>query len=98
LGLWPDLACCLGGILTRLAGIVLGSGLGGFVDGITLHQIMQWLNMGSALLTPTTMAALAQNMVWDGLFQAAPPGLTLFGVLMRWSDGVAGLTLHVCRF
>jgi uncharacterized membrane protein len=30
----------------RLAGIVLGLGLGGFVDGITLHQIMQWHNMG----------------------------------------------------
>ena len=29
----------------RLAGIVLGLGLGGFVDGIALHQIMQWHNM-----------------------------------------------------
>ena len=34
----------------RLAGIVLGLGLGGFVDGIALHQIMQWHNMGSAVL------------------------------------------------
>ena len=50
----------------RLAGIVLGLGLGGFVDGITLHQIMQWHNMGSAVLPPTTMDAMAQNMVWDG--------------------------------
>ena len=55
----------------RLAGIVLGLGLGGFVDGITLHQIMQWHNMGSAVLPPTTMDAMAQNMVWDGLFHAA---------------------------
>ena len=39
----------------RLAGIVLGLGLGGFVDGITLHQIMQWHNMGSAVLPPTAM-------------------------------------------
>ena len=29
----------------RLAGIVLGLGLGRFVDGITLHQIMQWHNV-----------------------------------------------------
>ena len=74
----------------RLAGIVLGLGLGGFVDGITLHQIMQWHNMGSAVLPPTTMDAMAQNMVWDGMFHAATLVLTLVGVLMLWSDGVAG--------
>ena len=37
------------------AGVVLGIGLGGFVDGIALHQIAQWHNMGSAILPPTTM-------------------------------------------
>jgi uncharacterized membrane protein len=75
----------------RLAGIVLRVGFGGFVDGITLHQIMQWHNMGSAVLPPTTMDAVAQNMVWDGLFHMATLVLTLIGVLMLWSDGVAGL-------
>ncbi|HET8916238.1 MAG TPA: DUF2243 domain-containing protein, partial [Propionibacteriaceae bacterium] len=54
-------------MLMRRAGIVLGVGLGGFVDGITLHQIMQWHNMGSALLPPTTMDAMAKNMLWDGM-------------------------------
>jgi uncharacterized membrane protein len=74
----------------RLAGIVLGLGLGGFVDGITLHQIMQWHNMGSAVLPPTTMAAMAQNMTWDGMFHGVTLVLTIIGVLMLWSDGVAG--------
>jgi uncharacterized membrane protein len=69
---------------------VLGLGLGGFVDGITLHQIMQWHNMGSAVLPPTTMDAMAKNMVGDGMFHAATLLLTLVGVLMLWSDGVAG--------
>lgn len=27
------------------AGILSGVGLGGFVDGIVLHQILQWHNM-----------------------------------------------------
>ena len=40
------------------AGILLGIGLGGFVDGIALHQIAQWHNMGSAILPPTTMDAM----------------------------------------
>ena len=70
----------------RLAGIVLGLGLGGFVDGIALHQIMQWHNMGSAVLPPTTMDAMAQNMVWDGMFHAATLVLTLVGV----RDAVVG--------
>ncbi len=29
----------------RLPGIVLGVGLGGFVDGILLHQLLQWHHM-----------------------------------------------------
>ena len=69
------------------AGLVLGLGLGGFVDGITLHQIMQWHNMGSAVLPPVTMEAMSQNMVWDGLFHAATLVLTVIGVVMLWSEG-----------
>src|SRR5690606_274295 len=45
-------------------GLFLGLGLGGFIDGIFLHQIAQWHNMGSAILPPTTMDAMSQNMRW----------------------------------
>lgn len=76
----------------RLAGIVLGVGLGGSVDGIILHQIMQWHNMGSAVLPPTTLDAMAQNVAWQGMFHAATLVVTLIGVLMLWSDGAAGLS------
>ena len=34
------------------AGVMLGTGLGGFLDGIVLHQIAQWHNMGSAVVPP----------------------------------------------
>ena len=30
---------------TRLPGLLLGIGLGGFVDGIVLHQLLQWHHM-----------------------------------------------------
>jgi len=53
---------------------------------------MQWHNMGSAVLPPTTMDAMAQNMTWDAKFHAATLILTLVGVLMLWSDGLAGLS------
>jgi uncharacterized membrane protein len=69
------------------AGTVLGFGLGGFVDGIALHQIMQWHNMGSAVLPPVTLDAMHVNMMWDGLFHAATWIVTFIGVWMLWSEG-----------
>lgn len=74
----------------RAAGITLGVGLGGFVDGIALHQIVHWHNMGSAVLPPTTMEAMRQNMRWDGLFHAATWLITLAGVWLLWRDGRRG--------
>jgi uncharacterized membrane protein len=71
------------------AATVLGVGLGGFVDGIVLHQIAQWHNMGSAVLAPVTMEAMSQNMMWDGLFHGATWLITLIGVYM--------LRAAVCR-
>jgi uncharacterized membrane protein len=72
------------------AGVVLGVGLGGFADGIALHQIAQWHNMGSAILPPHTMAAMRQNMAWDGWFHAATWAITLVGVFMLWRAGQRG--------
>lgn len=71
------------------AGVVLGVGLGGFADGIALHQLAQWHNMGSAVLRPDTMAAMKQNMVWDGLFHAGTWLITLAGVWLLWRDARA---------
>jgi uncharacterized membrane protein len=52
------------------AGLVLGIGLGGFVDGIVLHQILQWHNMLSSVTPPLDLVSMKYNMVWDGLFHA----------------------------
>jgi uncharacterized membrane protein len=53
------------------AGLVLGVGLGGFFDGILLHQILQWHNMLSSVVPPTNLVAMKYNMIWDGIFHAA---------------------------
>ncbi|MDY6998910.1 MAG: DUF2243 domain-containing protein [Actinomycetota bacterium] len=61
----------------RLPGIVLGVGLGGFVDGILLHQLLQWHHMLTSTATANidvreypadTVHGLQINTVWDGLF------------------------------
>jgi uncharacterized membrane protein len=75
---------------SRTPGIVLGVGLGGFVDGIALHQIAQWHNMGSAVLPPVTMDAMQRNMTWDGLFHAATWVLVVAGVFLLARDARLG--------
>ena len=52
------------------AGTLLGIGLGGFLDGILLHQILQWHNMLSSVVPPIDVVSIKYNMVWDGLFHA----------------------------
>lgn len=67
------------------AGILLGAGLGGFVDGIVLHQILQWHNMLSGQMPPDTLVRAKVNMYWDGLFHAAVWVLTACGLAMLWA-------------
>lgn len=73
------------------AGIVLGLGLGGFVDGIVLHQILQWHHMlTSAGYPPDSVRNLQINTLADGLFHAATWVLTFVGLLMLWGARQAG--------
>lgn len=69
------------------AGLLMGAGLGGFVDGIVLHQILQWHNMLSNRLPPDTLVAAKVNMFWDGMFHAAVWVMTAVGLGMLWSVG-----------
>jgi uncharacterized membrane protein len=73
------------------AGVVIGVGMGGFADGIALHQIAQWHNMGSAVVPPVSMEAMSLNMRWDGLFHAATWLITLAGIVMLWSEARMGI-------
>jgi uncharacterized membrane protein len=83
--------------ISKLPGVVLGLGLGGFADGIALHQIAGWHNMGSAVLPPVTMEAMRQNMVWDGWFHAATLLLTTVGVYLLLRDARSGISLPIAR-
>jgi uncharacterized membrane protein len=67
-----------------IAGVLIGIGMGGFVDGILLHQILQWHNMVSNWIPPTNMEAMKTNMLWDGIFHAFVWLVTLAGILLLW--------------
>ena len=83
---------------TRTAGVLLGIGLGGFVDGIALHQIAQWHNMLSAKAPPMTMDTMMLNMRADGWFHAAVFMLTLVGVLMLYRAARQGALFPPVRW
>jgi uncharacterized membrane protein len=69
------------------AGLLLGIGLGGFVDGIALHQILQWHNMLSSKIPPVTLVDMKYNMIWDGLFHAVTWIVTVVGVVLLFRAG-----------
>ena len=68
-----------------LAGILLGLGLGGFFDGIVLHQILQWHHMATSAGYPAdSLSNLKLNVMLDGLFHAATYVFTAAGLTVLW--------------
>jgi uncharacterized membrane protein len=74
---------------TTKAGIVLGLGLGGFLDGIVLHQILGWHHLICTTETcqAETVAALKAQNTQDGFFHLATWILTVVGVGMLFRAG-----------
>ena len=65
------------------AGFFLGLGLGGFFDGILLHQVLQWHHMlTSAGFPPDTVENLEINTFWDGLFHVSTYIFVVLGLTM----------------
>ena len=81
------------------AGLLLGVGMGGFVDGILFHQILQWHNMVSAKYptagsvpltgqdTETLRRNVEVNMFWDGVFHAFTWTMNLLGLQLLFAAG-----------
>jgi uncharacterized membrane protein len=57
----------------RAPGFVMGLGLGGLLDGVVLHQILQWHHMltGTGGQPADTVAGLEANTLADGFFHLA---------------------------
>lgn len=55
---------------SQIHALVMGLGLGGFVDGIVMHQILQWHHMltGTGDHSPDTVPGKEANVLADGLF------------------------------
>jgi uncharacterized membrane protein len=77
---------------SKVPGLLLGLGFGGLIDGIVLHQILQWHHMVSntSSYPMTTLAGLQVNTLADGFFHLATWVLLLagsIGMTVAWRNG-----------
>jgi uncharacterized membrane protein len=67
------------------AGILFGLGLGGFFDGIMLHQVLQWHHMATSAGYPAdSVENLQFNTLLDGLFHASTYLFVVLGLISLW--------------
>jgi uncharacterized membrane protein len=76
----------------RAPSLILGLGLGGFIDGIVLHQILQWHHMltDTGDHPMTTVAGLEANTLADGFFHLATWVLVMVATVLlvrAWQRG-----------
>jgi uncharacterized membrane protein len=69
------------------AGLLLGLGLGGFFDGIVLHQLLRWHHMLSSWYPITSIENLEINTFWDGVFHSGTYVFVLAGLFILWRSG-----------
>jgi uncharacterized membrane protein len=82
-----------------LPAILLGVGLGGFLDGILLHQLLQWHHMltstdtdriGIKYYPANTVPGLRMNTVWDGVFHTVTWLCVLTGLGLLYARVTTG--------
>lgn len=70
------------------AGILIGAGLlAGFVDGILLHEILQWHHMITGIRPITNLSSVEANTLADGLFHLGTWTMTVIGLALLWRAG-----------
>lgn len=69
-----------------LGAFLLGFGLGGFLDGIILHQILQWHHIISNLIPMNTLTGLQKNTAGDGIFSMGMWLITVLGLGILWQN------------
>ncbi|MBZ9887190.1 DUF2243 domain-containing protein [Mesorhizobium sp. BR1-1-3] len=74
---------------TRVGWLLLGFALGGFFDGIVLHQILQWHHLLSGLADPAGSDLRFQIMA-DGLFHLFMYVLAVAGTVLLVAARAAG--------
>ena len=67
----------------KWAGYLIGVALGGFFDGILLHQVLQWHHLLSLVDSPVLNDIRAQVFA-DGMFHVLMYLIALWGLALLW--------------
>lgn len=67
----------------EVAAAILGVALGGFIDGILLHQVLQWHHLLS-LVEGEALRDIRVQILADGLFHVLMYAIALAGLWMLW--------------
>ena len=67
-------------------GLLIGIGMGGLLDVIVIHGILQWHHLISDLVPPTTVEALERNLTADAVFQLVAWLATGIGIALLWRN------------
>jgi uncharacterized membrane protein len=70
-------------------GLLIGIGIGGLIDGVVLHQVLQWHHMLTdygdyATFPRSTVGNLEDNTLADGLFHVATLIMLIVGLVLLW--------------
>jgi uncharacterized membrane protein len=77
---------------SRVPGLLMGLGAGGLLDGVVLHQVLQWHHLISDTdgNPVTTVGGLEANTLADGLFHIGTMILLVLGIIglhAAWRQG-----------
>lgn len=81
-------------LVRRVPPFLFGFGLGAFIDGIVLHQLLQWHHMLSVDRSPDSHEGLSLNVVADGFFHVGAWLVVALAAVLtyrHWNQGVATL-------
>ncbi|MBD1918274.1 MULTISPECIES: DUF2243 domain-containing protein [Cyanophyceae] len=68
----------------KVAGFLIGFGLGGFIDAIVLHMLLQWHHLVSGRVPMNTLVGLQRNVMWDGVLSAGMWLVVVVGLGVLW--------------
>lgn len=64
-------------------GLLIGLGLGGLLDGIVFHRLLDWHHVRSSE-TPMTGAGITDNLRGDGVFDIVAFAVLVVGIALLW--------------
>ena len=66
----------------RAGYLLVGLGVGALVDGVVLHQLLQWHHLWSRRTSDRTVEGLEENTFADGVFHLAVLGVLVLGLAL----------------